>query len=79
MLCSNSSIAHNHHTNNNIYIIPKSTDTGTFADRFIGVLVAPFAALYAIIYDTQQVRRRGGARIRWRQMSSLDQRGHFPF
>ena len=25
----------------------------------------------------QQVRRRGGARIRWRQMSSLDQRGHF--
>jgi len=24
----------------------------------------------------QQVRRRGGARIRWRQMSSLDQRGH---
>ena len=22
------------------------------------------------------VRRRGGARIRWRQMSSLDQRGH---
>ena len=24
----------------------------------------------------QQVRRRGGARIRWRKMSSLDQRGH---
>ena len=24
-----------------------------------------------------QVRRRGGARFRWRQMSSLDQRGHF--
>ena len=23
------------------------------------------------------VRRRGGARIRWRQMPSLDQRGHF--
>ena len=26
-----------------------------------------------------QVRRRGGARIRWRQMSSLDQRGHFDY
>ena len=26
-----------------------------------------------------RVRRRGGARIRWRQMSSLDQRGHLVF
>ena len=52
-----------------------------FEDKVTAGRVARFMMfpwIYNSFADTEQVRnRRGGARIRWRQMSSLDQRGHF--
>ena len=51
-----------------------------FALRILNALLpAPLDFTTHITHHMTQVRRRGGARIRWRQMSSLDQRGHFGF